>query len=300
MDKFTCIHVFGRIVELGSFIAVARERKLSAMMISKYIAQLERELGVSLLNRTTRQISLTEAGERFYRQSKSILEDLSGLEEQTRELGHTVKGTLRIVAPIDFGSTQLVPIVAAYQAIYPDVKVSLVLDNGVINLAAGNFDCAIRVTDMPEPSLVARKITETPLCLFAAPDYLSRQGRPQTIDDLKQHQCLHYLNTPHGDYWVFNQGKRTRKIRLEWCFGCNNSRALGEAATLGLGIVQAPELFLRHLIESGAVEEILPAMRPDSIPVYATYLQRKFIPSKLSTFVNFLVEYFQSTPQRAG
>jgi len=300
MDKFTCIHVFGRIVELGSFIAVARERKLSAMMISKYIAQLERELGVSLLNRTTRQISLTEAGERFYRQSKSIMEDLSGLEEQTRELGHTVKGMLRIVAPIDFGSTQLVPIVAAYQAIYPDVKVSLVLDNGMVNLAAGNFDCAIRVTDMPEVSLVARKITETPLCLFASPDYLSRQGRPQTIDDLKQHQCLHYLNTPHGDYWVFNQGKRVRKIRLEWCFGCNNSRALGEAATLGLGVVQAPELFLRHLIESGAVEEILPAMRPDYIPIYATYLQRKFIPSKLSTFVNFLVEYFQSTPQRAG
>ena len=300
MDKFTCIHVFGRIVELGSFIAVARERKLSAMMISKYIAQLERELGVSLLNRTTRQISLTEAGERFYRQSKSIMEDLSGLEEQTRELGHTVKGTLRIVAPIDFGSTQLVPIVAAYQAIYPDVKVSLVLDNGMVNLAAGNFDCAIRVTDIPEASLVARKITETPLCLFASPDYLSRQGRPQTIDDLKQHQCLHYLNTPHGDYWVFNQGKRVRKIRLEWRFGCNNSRALGEAATLGLGVVQAPELFLHHLIESGAVEEILPAMRPDSIPIYATYLQRKFIPSKLSTFVNFLVEYFQSTPQRAG
>ncbi|HIG92436.1 MAG: LysR family transcriptional regulator [Methylococcales bacterium] len=300
MDKFTCIHVFGRIVELGSFIAVARERKLSAMMISKYIAQLERELGVSLLNRTTRQISLTEAGERFYRQSKSIMEDLSGLEEQTRELGHTVKGTLRIVAPIDFGSTQLVPIVAAYQAIYPDVKVSLVLDNGMVNLAAGNFDCAIRVTDIPEASLVARKITETPLCLFASPDYLRRQGRPQTIDDLKQHQCLHYLNTPHGDYWVFNQGKRVRKIRLEWRFGCNNSRALGEAATLGLGVVQAPELFLRHLIESGAVEEILPAMRPDSIPIYATYLQRKFIPSKLSTFVNFLVEYFQSTPQRAG
>jgi len=277
--------VFCRIVELGSFIAVARERKLSAMMISKYIAQLERELGVSLLNRTTRQMSLTEAGERFYRQSKSIMEDLSSLEEQTRNLGNTVKGTLRICTPIDFGSTQLVPIIAAYQAIYPDVKVALTLDNGVVNLATGNYDCAIRVTDLPEPSLVARKITETPLCLYASSDYLNKHGRPQSIDDLKQHQCLHYLDTPHGDYWAL---------------GCNNSRALGEAARLGLGIVQAPELFLRHLIDSGEVEEILPNTRPDSIPIYASYMQRKFIPSKLSTFVNFLVDSFQSAPQREG
>ncbi len=277
--------MFCRIVELGSFIAVARERKLSAMMISKYIAQLERELGVSLLNRTTRQMSLTEAGERFYRQSKSIMEDLSSLEEQTRNLGNTVKGTLRICTPIDFGSTQLVPIIAAYQAIYPDVKVALTLDNGVVNLATGNYDCAIRVTDLPEPSLVARKITETPLCLYASSDYLNKHGRPQSIDDLKQHQCLHYLDTPHGDYWAL---------------GCNNSRALGEAARLGLGIVQAPELFLRHLIDSGEVEEILPNTRPDSIPIYASYMQRKFIPSKLSTFVNFLVDSFQSAPQREG
>ena len=300
MDKFTCIHVFCRIVELGSFIAVARERRLSAMMISKYIAQLERELGVSLLNRTTRQMSLTEAGERFYRQSKSIMEDLSSLEEQTRNLGNTVKGTLRICTPIDFGSTQLVPIIAAYQAIYPDVKVALTLDNGVVNLGTGNYDCAIRVTDIPEPSLVARKITETPLCLYASSDYLNKHGRPQTIDDLKQHQCLHYLDTPHGDYWVFKQGRTVRKLRLEWALGCNNSRALGEAARLGLGIVQAPELFLRHLIDSGEVEEILPNTRPDSIPIYASYMQRKFIPSKLSTFVNFLVDSFQSAPQREG
>jgi len=300
MDRFTCIDVFCRIVELGSFIAVARERKLSAMMISKYVAQLERELGVSLLNRTTRQMSLTEAGERFYRQSKLIMEDLSTLEEQTRELGHTVKGMLRIVAPIDFGSSQLMPIITEYQARYSDVKVSLTLDNGEVNLVADNFDCAIRVTDIPDPGLVARKITETPLCLYASPDYLHQYGRPQSIDDLKQHQCLHYLDTPHGDYWVFKQGRKARKLRLEWALGCNNGRALGEAVTLGLGIVQAPELFLRHLIEAGAVEEILPAIRPDSIPIYATYLQRKFTPSKLSTFVTFFVEHFESMPQRVG
>jgi len=300
MDKFICIHVFCRIVELGSFIAVARERKLSAMMISKYIAQLERELGVSLLNRTTRQISLTEAGERFYRQSKSIMEDLSSLEEQTRNLGKTVKGMLRLVAPIDFGSSQLMPIIVAYQATYPDVKVALTLDNGMVNLAGGNFDCAIRVTDIPEPSLVARKITETPLCLYASSDYLNKHGRPQTIDDLKQHQCLHYLDTPHEDYWFFKQGRAVRKLRVEWVLACNNSRALSEAVTLGLGIVQAPELFFRHLIDSGEVEEVLPNMRPDSIPIYASYMQRKYIPSKLSTFVNFLVDYFQSTLQRAG
>ena len=212
MDRFNSMRIFCRIAELGSFVAVAKEMKLSAMMISKYVAGLEKELGVSLLNRTTRTVSLTEAGDKYYQRSKQILDDLMELEEQTIELANHVKGTLKISAPIDFGGIHLVPAINEYQKRYPEVSVVMSLDNGAVNLMDGSFDMAIRVTDVLDPGLVARRITETRLGLYASPEYLQRYGMPMKIEDLTEHRCLSYLDTPHKEYWVFNQDGKTMKI----------------------------------------------------------------------------------------
>ena len=293
MDKFNSMLVFCRIAELGSFVAVAREMNLSAMMISKHVARLEKTLGVSLLNRTTRKVSLTEAGDSYYQRSKQILEDLFELEDRTSELGNTVKGMLRISAPIDFGGMQMVPVIEGYRRLYPDVSILMSLDNGPVNLTNGSFDMVIRVTDMLDPGFVARKITETQLSLYASPDYLHIHGCPKTIDDLKNHNCLHYLDTPHGDYWVFTESGKTRKVRLKWYFASNNGRALGQAAALGMGIVQAPELSVTSFLNDGRLTEIMPEFSPTRLSIYAVYPQRKFIPAKLSTFVNFVIDYFQ-------
>lgn len=160
MDKLNNMQVFCRTVDLGTFAAVAREMNLSAMMISKYIAQLEKSLGVVLLNRTTRSMTLTEAGESYYNRSKQLLEDFYDLEESTAQLGSTVKGGLKINAPIDFGGLYMIPAIDAYQKLYPEVKIQMSLDNKPVNLRKGIFDISILVTDTLDQGVVARKITQ--------------------------------------------------------------------------------------------------------------------------------------------
>jgi DNA-binding transcriptional LysR family regulator len=292
MDKLNNIQVFCRIVELGTFAAVAREMHLSAMMISKYMAQLENSLGVALLNRTTRQISLTEAGEIYYYRSKQLIDDFSELDETTAQLGRHVKGTLKISAPIDFGGLYMVPAIDAYQRKYPDVKILMTLHNSHVDLSKGSFDLSILVTDSLDLGVVARKIAKTRLCTYASPGYLAEYGKPDHIDQLSSHRCLHYIDTPHKDYWLFNIGKEEIKIKPNWHFASNNGRALCQAAALGLGITQAPEISAANYVAQGRLIEILQDFRISSLAIYAIYLQRRFLPAKLTTFVDFMVKYF--------
>lgn len=293
MDKFNNMHVFCRIVELGTFTAVAKEMNLSSMMISKYVAHLEKSLGVVLLQRTTRTIRVTEAGATYYNRSKQLLEELDELEESTSQLSNSVKGFLRINAPIDFGGNHMVPAIKAYQAIYSDVKVQMSLDNQPINLRKGTFDISILVTDTLDPGVVARKIAETELCMYASPDYMEKHGEPKSIEDLSKHQCLHNCNTPHGDYWIYNVQGKVKKIQYNWFFASNNGRVLCEAAVLGMGLVQTPKFSVIHYLAKNQLVEILPDYRIPSFSIYATYLQRRFYPAKLSTFVDFLAAFFK-------
>ena len=292
MDKLNNMQVFCRIVELGTFAAVAREMDLSAMMISKYIAQLEESLGVALLNRTTRKISLTEAGEVYFHRSKQLLDDFSELDESTSQLGRNVKGTLRISASIDFGGLYMVPAIEAYQRLYPEVKIVMTLHNSSVNLSEGSIDLAILVTDTLDLGIIARKIAETRLCTYASPAYLQQYGEPKTIEELKNHHCLYNTDTPHKDYWIFNVGKEEVKVKTSWRLASNNGRALCQAAALGMGITQAPELSVATYLAHGQLVEILQDYRIPSLNIYATYLQRRFMPAKLTTFVDFLIQHF--------
>jgi DNA-binding transcriptional LysR family regulator len=286
------MQVFCRIVELGTFAGVAKEMGLSAMMISKYMTQLEQSLGVSLLSRTTRSLSLTEAGESYYHRSKQLLDDLSALEESVLQLGQSVKGWLKISAPIDFGGVYLVPAIEQYQQQFNEVKISLNLNNKYVNLRDGRFDLSILVTDCLDPGIVARKIATTKLCLYASPHYLSIYGIPKSLEELNQHRCLHYLDTPHGDQWLFKLNGEFKKVRIDWYFASNNGRTLCQAAALGMGIIQVPQLSVRSYIENGELVEVLPQFQLAQLPIYATYLQRRFYPAKLTTFIEFLLRYF--------
>ena len=293
MDKINNMQVFCRIVELGTFAAVAREMNLSSMMISKYVTHLEKSLGVVLLNRTTRSVTVTEAGIAYYNRSKQILEELNELEESISQLGNSVKGFLRVNAPIDFGGIYMMSAIETYQQRYPEVKILMALDNKPINLRKGTFDLAILVTDTLDPGVVARKIAETELCIYASPAYLQKNGCPQTIDELSRHQCLQYTNTPHGDYWIYIANGKVEKVKNEWFFASNNGRVLCEAATLGMGIIQAPKLTVKHYLAQNDLIEILSEYRIPSLSIYVTYLQRRFYPAKLSTFVDFLSDFFK-------
>ena len=292
MDKLNNIQVFCRIVELGTFAAVAREMKVSAMMVSKYMAQLEESLGVTLLNRTTRRISLTEAGESYYARSKPLLDEFAELDEDIAQLGKNVKGILKITAPIDFGGIYMVPAIDAYQRLHPNIKVIMSLQNAHINLSEGIYDVSILVSNSLDLGVVARKIAETKLCTYAAPDYIAQYGEPKHYQELDRHYCLHYIDTPHEDYWVFNVDGEEKRLRTNWYFASNNGRALCQAASLGMGITQAPEISVVNYLEQGKLIEILKDYRMPALAIYATYMQRRFIPAKITTFVNFLTNYF--------
>lgn len=292
MDKFNNMQVFCRIVELGTFAGVAREMGLSAMMISKYITQLEKSLGVSLLSRTTRSLSLTEAGESYYNRSKQLLDDLAALDESVVQLGQSVKGLLKVSAPIDFGGLYMIPVIDQYQQQFSDVKISMNLNNKFVNLRDGRFDLSIVVTDCLDQGIVARKIATTSLSTYASPAYLAEKGCPQTLDELSDHRCLRYMDTPHGEHWMFNVAGELKKVKTDWVFASNNGRALCQAAALGMGIVQVPRLSARSYLESGELVEILHEYQMPNLPIYATYLQRRFYPAKLTTFVDFLLSYF--------
>ena len=294
MDKLNNMQVFCRIIELGTFSAVANEMNVSPMMVSKYMAQLEKSLGVTLLNRTTRRISLTEAGENYYQGCKQLLEDMNELDEKIQQLGHNVTGTLKISAPIDFGGLYMVPAIEAYQKQYPEVKVLMSLDNSSVNLSQGKYDIAMLVTNTLDLGVVAKKIAETKLCTYAAPSYLKKFGKPEQPDDLLKHRCLHYIDTPHREKWVFSKDNKIIKIKLNWHFASNNGRALCQAAGLGMGIVQAPMLSVANYLRDGKLVEILQDYRLPTLPIYATYQKRKFSPGKVTTFIEFLMEHFAS------
>jgi len=294
LDKLNNMQVFCRIIELGTFSAVANEMNVSPMMVSKYMAQLEKSLGVTLLNRTTRRISLTEAGENYYQGCKQLLEDMHELDEKIQQLGHSVTGTLKISAPIDFGGLYMVPAIEAYQKQYPEVKVLMSLDNSSVNLSQGKYDIAMLVTNTLDLGVVAKKIAETKLCTYAAPSYLKKFGIPEQPDDLLKHRCLHYIDTPHREKWVFSKDDKTIKIKLDWHFASNNGRALCQAAALGMGIVQAPMLSVANDLRDGKLIEILKDYRITTLPIYATYQKRKFSPGKVTTFIDFLTSHFSS------
>ena len=262
------------------------------MMISKHMRNLENSLGVSLIDRKTRQLNVTELGQRYYRQCKQLLEDLSDVESSIANSGNVVEGTLRVNSPIDFGGIFMVAVINNYQKQYPAVNVLMSLDNASINLRLGKFDISIVVTDKLDQGVVARKIAQTSLCTYASPDYLKQHGCPETVEDLAKHKCLHYLGTPHANIWRFSQDNKQIDIHPNWSFGSNNGRTLCQAASLGMGIVRSPALSVRTYVQSGELVEILPDYKISSISVYATYLQRNYYPAKITTFIDFLVEYF--------
>ncbi|MDT8407466.1 MAG: LysR family transcriptional regulator [Methylococcales bacterium] len=300
MDKLTCVRVFCRIVELGGFAPVAREMNLSAMTISKYIAHLEQSLGVSLLNRTTRRVSLTEAGEAYLAGCRPLLEQFAALDESVSQLAQdrrTVQGTLKISAPIDFGGLYMVDAVNAYQQQFPNVKAMLYLQNADIKLAEGVYDVAVVVANNLDPGVIAKQLAVTRLGTYAAPDYLARYGEPHHIDELDQHRCLHYIGSPHEDHWLFQHCGQWVQYRHHWHFASNHGRALCQAAALGMGIAQAPEFAVRWHLQQGLLTEILTDYRITHLAVYATYLQKRYIPAKTATFVNFLVDYLRLKAQ---
>lgn len=295
MDRLNEMEAFVRVVDLGGVTDAARKMGLSKSAISKHVASLEDRLGARLLNRTTRKVSPTEIGLAFYDRAIRVLAEAAEADAMVSSMQDMPRGELRISAPVSFGLRALSPAVTGFLKSFPDISVHMVLDDRFVELVAEGYDLAIRIGDLPDSSLRARKLTDAQVHLVASPDYLARNGAPESIQALSEHNLLHYSNLSSGNYWRLQaNGGQERQVRAVGRLTVNNGDALRDAAVDGLGIAFLPDFIIDGELERGELLELLPESRRPPMGVYAVYPQGRFPQPKLRAFIDHLVESFKS------
>lgn len=291
MDRLNEMEAFVRVVDLGGFTDAARKMGLSKSAVSKHVASLEDRLGARLLNRTTRRVSPTDIGLAFYDRAIRVLAEAREADAMVSAMQDAPKGELRVSAPVSFGTRVLAPAVASFLRDYPDIGVHMVLDDRFVELVAEGYDLAIRVGELPDSSLRARKLTETALHLVASPAYLAQKGEPKSVAELSDHNLLHYSNLSSGNFWrLQGSGGQERQVRAVGRLTVNNGDALRTAAEEGLGIAMLPTFILEDAVESGKLVELLPEAKRPPMGVVAVYPQGRFPQPKLRVFIDYLVE----------
>lgn len=296
MDTIDGMRTFVAVVSEGSFSRAAERLELSPQLVSKYVSQLEARLGVRLMNRSTRRLSLTEAGRAYVDRCRQILADLADMESAVGDMSAKARGELRINAPMSFGVTHLSPAIAAYQQQQPDVTVDLSLNDRVVDVVSEGYDIGIRIAQLEPSTLVARKLAPVHLAVCASPDYLTRAGVPQTPEDLSMHECLRYAYWAEQDQWLFSRDGETQKIRVKGSFSANNGDALRLAALAGRGLVLQPTFIVADDLRAGRLQQVLGDYALRELGLYAVYAHRQYLSAKVRTFIDFLVDYFGSPP----
>jgi DNA-binding transcriptional LysR family regulator len=289
MDTLLSLRVFCEIADAGSFVAAAERLSLSAPMVSKHMAHLERELGARLLNRTSRRVSLTEAGTLYYEQCRGALDMLELAAAAIGSSAEAPRGSLKVTAPVWFANPRIVDVLAAYQQKYPDVVLDLRFSNRKVDLAAEGYDLALRVTRDPSPHLIVRKICTIQFYLVAAPAYFARFGVPENIPALANYGGIlpSYLST---EGFEFEGPKGKVLIRLAPVMRSDDSTYSYHAVRAGIGIGFLPEWLVGEDLASGRLVQVLPQYHQAPQELYATYISRKYLTPKVRTFIDFLTE----------
>ncbi len=294
MDRLAEMEAFVHVVEQGGFTDAARKLGVSKSAISKHVAALESRLAVRLLNRTTRRVSPTEIGLAYYDRAKTVLKDAAEADDMVTAMQAEPRGALRVSVPVSFGITHLAGAVLAFLEAYPEVEVHLVLDDRFVEIVAEGFDLAIRIGTLADSSLLARKLAETRMMLVASPRYVAARGTPRTVDDLTEHQLLHYSNLSTGNVWRLRTIKgQERQIRVGGRLTANNGETLRRAAEAGLGIAMQPSFILGNAVSEGRLVEILPDHPLETVGIHAVYPPGRFTQPKLRVFIDFLAEHFR-------
>lgn len=291
MDRLTALNVFRRVVELGSFAAASRDLRLSTAAISKNIGELETHLGVRLLNRTTRRMSMTEAGSLYYDQITRVLDDLEVADGSLAPLQQVPKGVLRISAPVTLTlMTSLSRAMPRFLDRYPNLAVDLRMDDRRVDIVEEGFDVAIRAGKLEDSSLISRKLMTTPHVVCGAPSYLDRFGTPQEPDDLRRHNCIQFTLSSQPDKWVFERGEHSVQVPIEGRYKVTSSLAVRDALCAGFGLGLIPWIYVRAELESGRLRTVLTDWSAVELSVYAVYPSRRYVVPKVRAFVEFLVE----------
>lgn len=290
----TCVddrEVFFNVVEANGFGAAARRLETTPASVSRRVKSLEQRLGVRLLQRTTRKLSLTEAGERYFREGRRLLHELDDLEQALTASAHEPEGELRIVAPMSFGQRRLAPLVARFAKLHPKLRISLILEDRETDLIDAAADLAIRIGYPADSSMIARAIAPVPRHVCASPEYLERRGHPESPEDLLHHDCLHYSLISEREEWTFlgDDGEQTLAIKGSFC--SNNGDVLSEAAIQGLGITLLPSFIVEEGLADGRLVRLLEDYERASLTLFALYPSRRHVPAKTRRFLEFLLEH---------
>lgn len=294
MPNLLAMVTFAQVVESGSFTAAAQELGMSTPVVSKRIGALEAELGTRLLHRTTRKLSVTEAGTAFYQHCARIVEEAKMAETVVTNLNESPRGILRITAPISFGSNQIAPAIAEFLDRYPEISVEMILNDRVVDLAEEGFDLAIRQTNTPQPNLVAKRLTTIHKPVCASPDYWQKHGKPKAPEDLMHHNCILYASVPMNNEWDFANEKGKTNIRVSGRFTVNNAQAMVEAASGGLGVIRLTSIIVSREIESGQLIPVLDDYTSLDTDIYFMYLPNRYLSKKTRVFIDFFTEWYRS------
>jgi DNA-binding transcriptional LysR family regulator len=294
VDRLTSIRVFREVAEAGSFVKAAERMNISTAMTSKHIASLERELNVRLLNRTTRHLSLTEAGSVYYEQCCEALDILQAAEAAVGAQSGQPQGVLKVSAPGWFATRRFADIVVAYQQKYPRVLIDLRLENRFVDLVQEGYDMALRATSEPSPSLIVRPLCDVPFLLVGSPEYLKQHGWPREPGDVEGHRVVlpNYTNIDTIEFSA-PQGRTVVKNRA--VMKTNDTSMALECVRAGLGLAYLPEWIVAVDLRAGTLVHVLPEYRLFSPRVYAVYTSRKYMTPKVRTFIDFLSESLGSS-----
>jgi DNA-binding transcriptional LysR family regulator len=297
MQNLTDIAIFVKVVELSSFTAAADALEMSQPVVSKAVTRLEEKLGARLLNRTTRRLSLTEAGSELYRRSGSALREIENAELEIARFQTEPRGTLRVSAPMSFSILQLGPAIHTFMKRFPAVTVELHLDDRQVDLVEEGFDVAIRIGRLRDSNLIARKIAPTRQVICAAPSYLAKRGTPERPEDLLEHNCILYslLSAPREWRLTDSEGQE-HVVPVNGTLHSNNGLVNRAAAVAGGGIILMPTFYLGEQLRSGELKPVLCKFRPQELAVHAVYPERRNLMPKVRAFVDFIAETFGPEP----
>ncbi|MDH5822661.1 LysR family transcriptional regulator [Luteimonas sp. RD2P54] len=287
---------FVRVAELGSFVRAADALGLSKAAVSKQVSALERRLGARLLHRTTRRLSLTEAGQLYLQHAQSAFAEARAAEDAVAGSQREPQGRLRVTVPMTFGLLHVAPHAAAFLARHPAVSLDLQFDDRQLDPVQAGFDLAIRVGRLLDSSLVARRIARSRVLLCAAPAYLERAGRPLRPDELGGHDCLHFSLAASGRTWEFERAGETVRVALGARLDANSSLALKAAAIAGAGIARIPAFAVADALAGGELERVLPEWSLPGLDVHAVMPARRQVPAKTRAFVDFMAEAWRASP----
>jgi DNA-binding transcriptional LysR family regulator len=293
MDRLTEMEAFATVVDQGGFTDAAKKMGISKSAVSKHVSALEARLGARLLNRTTRRVSPTEIGLAYYDRARRVLNDAGEADALVTSMQTAPSGLLRISVATDFGVNHLSPVLGEFLQEYPGITVNMVLNNRYVELISEGFDMAVRIGELEDSTLRARKLAETTKKMIAAPSYFAQFGRPEKIDDLNEHKLLHYSTQANSAVWkITAPSGEKRQVRTSGWLTVNDGQSLLNACISGLGIAYLPAFLYADAMRKGLVEEAIPGLPIEVQGIYAVYPPGRFTQPKVRAFIDFLVEAF--------